>query len=243
MVRILWHHTNAKGEWRTMPVDEWSGDERLWKRAEACVIESARQGDARAFALLWMRFEPRLAAFTRRMCRHYHLSRSDDAWGEVYLEVARSMTTFDPVRSQNPDGGAAFCSWAYRIAARVVVDHAVRGRRVATVEVSVEDWDVLPVDTIQLAAAALEPAEHLALRETVGRIYERIENDDNADRASYLWLIAEGESQQDAASAIGVNPSTGRSWLKRFRLDLEAEQDADAKTAAGAPKKRGQKNA
>jgi RNA polymerase sigma factor (sigma-70 family) len=151
------------------------------------LIAGVRAGDDRCFELLFQRYQPRIAAYVRRMV-HDH-GRGEDITQEVFMSALRRM--------RETDREISFKPWIYEIAKNACIDAFRRGRSAS--EVSFDATDAIgadehgrlaepgatpdsavegkaAIDSLCGAFGGLSPVHHdiLVLRELEGRSYREI---------------------------------------------------------------------
>jgi RNA polymerase sigma factor (sigma-70 family) len=151
------------------------------------LIAGVRAGDDRCFELLFHRYQPRIAAYVRRMV-HDH-GRAEDITQEVFMSALRRM--------RETDREISFKPWIYEIAKNACIDAFRRGRSAS--EVSFDAHDAIgadehgrlaepgatpdsavegkaAIDNLCGAFGGLSPVHHdiLVLRELEGRSYREI---------------------------------------------------------------------
>lgn len=163
---------------------------------EAAVLERARQGDARAFALVVQQYDAGLRALAYRILGDR--DRMDDALQEAYVHAFRALPRFR--------GDSALGTWLYRITYNACLDELKRARSVVPLESISELTDPRPgaSETVPLrrdlavALASLSPS----------------------DRAAVLLVDAQGFDYGTAAEVLGVPAGTVASRLNRARAIL-----------------------
>jgi len=163
----------------TRPTDPGTEDRDL--------VAGVRAGDDRSFELLFQRYQPRIAAYVRRMV-HDH-GRAEDITQEVFMSALR--------RIRETDREITFKPWIYEIAKNACIDAFRRGRHAS--EVSFDAHDAIgadeqgrlaepgatpdsavegkvAIDNLCGAFGGLSPVHHdiLVLRELEGRSYREI---------------------------------------------------------------------
>lgn len=154
------------------------GDDKL--------VTRAKKGDSRAFDLLVLKYQGRVAQLVGRYISNY--AEVEDVTQEAFIKAYRALPKFR--------GDSAFYTWLYRIAANAAKNHLVaRGRRPSS-DMALDDSESLEVpgrlrdnespDEVimgeqleSLISATIEglPAElraALTLREFEGLSYEEI---------------------------------------------------------------------
>jgi RNA polymerase sigma factor (sigma-70 family) len=151
------------------------------------LVERVRAGEDRAFELLFLRYQPRIAAYVRGMVQDH--GRAEDITQEVFISALRRM--------RETDREIAFKPWVYEIAKNACIDAFRRGRNAS--EVSFDARDAIGADdhgrlaepcatpdaavegkvafdNLCGAFGGLSPVHHdiLVLREFEGRSYSEI---------------------------------------------------------------------
>jgi RNA polymerase sigma-70 factor (ECF subfamily) len=166
------------------------------------MIEDARAGDQRAFALLLRQHDERMRGLAWKLLGDR--DRMDDALQEAYVKAWCSLGTF---RSD-----ASFGTWLYRIAYNACMDELRRGARRPTPQ----DW----TDTGQQpAVTGAGPERQVVASETVLRLLASLPED---QRAAVVLVDSEGFDNQTAADILGVAVGTVASRLSRARATLRA---------------------
>ena len=110
------------------------------------LVARVRAGDERAFESLFVRYQPRIAAFVRSRLRDH--GRAEDITQEVFISALR--------RLRETDTEIAFKPWIYEIAKNACIDAWRRSRN--TDEISFDEQDALGADDHgRLAQPALTP--------------------------------------------------------------------------------------
>src|SRR5690348_17539686 len=114
------------------------------------LIRRAIGGDERALRQLWSQYAPHIDAVVRRLVGDVDLAA--DIAQEVWIQIFRALPSFR--------GDAQFGTWAHRIAVNRTLNALRRTRRMASVEVDVEDdtASVEPEGERALLAASIEDA-------------------------------------------------------------------------------------
>jgi RNA polymerase sigma-70 factor (ECF subfamily) len=163
---------------------------------EAALVRAARHGDREAFVQLVRLHQAGVRAFAYGLLGDRVLA--EDIAQEAFLRAWRGLYAFR--------GDAAFATWVYAIARRVVLDE-VRRPRVRTVPVdeaaTLADWrvgDPVLRGDLERALQALEPAQ----------------------REAFLLVVVLGLSYQEAGGMTGCPAGTVASRVFRARTRLAA---------------------
>src|SRR5215468_5176946 len=98
--------------------------------SEPLIIRRAIDGDERALRALWTRHAPHIDMVVRRLVGT-DLDLAADIAQEVWIQIFRALPSFR--------GDAQFGTWAHRIAVNRTLNALRRTKRMAAVEVDVED--------------------------------------------------------------------------------------------------------
>src|SRR5438477_11892963 len=119
-------------------------------------LKRAIAGDERAMQRLWSQHAPHIDAVVRRLCGDPELAA--DISQEVWMQIFRALPSYR--------GDSQFSTWAHRIAVNRTLNALRRTKRLAAIEVEVEeDSAAVEMDTersfiaasIDSAAAKLSP--------------------------------------------------------------------------------------
>ncbi len=170
-------------------------DEALYRRT--------RGGDMPAFDTLYARYEKRLFGFMLRMLRNRQ--DSEDLFHEAFLNVLKS-------REVSFDQGS-FCTWIYRIARNLCLNHLRSGKRGqgAMTRVQHDASPPMPSAEEQVAQGELCSVLHRAvssLPETLAEVYH---------------LRSSGLSYEEMASVLHVPLGTVKSRMNQMTNQLKVE--------------------
>ena len=179
-------------------MDDTSPDPILVKRAQA--------GDRRAFDLLVLRYQHRLAKLIARYVRDH--SEVMDVAQESFIKAYRALPKFR--------GDSAFYTWLYRIAINTAKNHLVsRGRRTLESAVAIEDAEQYS-DQDELRDFATP--ERIAMRDEIERTVIAAIDDLPEDlRVAISLRELEGMSYEDISVAMDCPIGTVRSRIFRAR--------------------------
>ena len=169
------------------------------------LVQRAQRGDLRAFDLLVLKYQGRIAALVSRYVSD--AGEVEDVTQEAFIKAYRALGKFR--------GDSAFYTWLYRIAANAAKNHLVaKGRRpeaYATIE------DAEGFDEGGMFSESASP-EALAMG---GELAEVIESALNAlpDELKAALMLREfdGLSYDDIADVLGCPVGTVRSRIFRAR--------------------------
>ena len=169
------------------------------------LVQRAQRGDLRAFDLLVLKYQGRIAALVSRYVSD--AGEVEDVTQEAFIKAYRALGKFR--------GDSAFYTWLYRIAANAAKNHLVaKGRRpeaYATIE------DAEGFDEGGMFSESASP-EALAMG---GELAEVVESALNALpgelKAALMLREFDGLSYDDIADVLGCPVGTVRSRIFRAR--------------------------
>src|SRR4051794_1749392 len=177
-------------------------------RSDERLVSTAKDGDERAFEVLYERHSPAILRYCRSLLRS--TQEAEDVKQEVFVLAISALR-----RGAEPD---AFRPWLYRVAHNASMSH-LRMRR----PVLVADNGVLvgPV-------AAAEPVQHY--REELRQLLDDIGTLPDVQRGALLLREMDGFSYEQVGEVLGLSRSTVRATIFRARrtlLGLAEARDAD----------------
>ncbi len=175
------------------------------------LVEKAQQGDKKAFNLLVVRYQNRVAGLLTR-----YVSRDDipDIVQESFIKAYRSLASFR--------GESAFYTWLYRIAVNTAKNHLTAlGRRPPKEDILAEDAESYDAGT-QLREA--NTPENLVLSNELKRVvFETIENLPEELKMAITLREIEGLSYEEIAEVMSCPVGTVRSRIFRAREAIDAK--------------------
>ncbi len=173
------------------------------------LVQRAQRGDLRAFDLLVLKYQTRIAALVSRYVSD--TGEVEDVTQEAFVKAYRALGKFR--------GDSAFYTWLYRIAANAAKNHLVaKGRRPAA-DATIEDAEGF--DEGGLLSESASP-EALAMG---GELAEVVESALNAlpDELKAALMLREfdGLSYDDIADVLGCPVGTVRSRIFRAREAID----------------------
>lgn len=175
------------------------------------LVEKAQQGDKKAFNLLVVRYQNRVAGLLTR-----YVSRDDipDIVQESFIKAYRSLALFR--------GESAFYTWLYRIAVNTAKNHLTAlGRRPPKEDILAEDAESYDAGT-QLREA--DTPENLVLSNELKRVvFETIENLPEELKMAITLREIEGLSYEEIAEVMSCPVGTVRSRIFRAREAIDAK--------------------
>lgn len=176
---------------------------------DQALVERAQQGDKKAFNLLVIRYQNRVAGLLTR-----YVARDDipDIVQESFIKAYRSLNSFR--------GESAFYTWLYRIAVNTAKNHLTAlGRRPPKEDILAEDAESYD-SGVQLREA--DTPENLVLSEELKRIvFDTIENLPDELRRAITLREIEGLSYEEIAEVMECPVGTVRSRIFRAREAID----------------------
>jgi RNA polymerase sigma-70 factor, ECF subfamily len=165
---------------------------------EQLTIRRAIEGDETALRSLWSRHAPHIDMVVRRLVG-FDPDLAEDIAQEVWIQIFRALPSYR--------GDSQFSTWAHRIAVNRTLNALRRTRRLAAIEVEVEeDTAAVEMDTersfiaasIETATAKLSPGA----------------------RAVFVLHDVEGYTHEEIAQELGITSGGSKSQLFKARAKL-----------------------
>lgn len=175
------------------------------------LVEAVRAGDDAAFAELYRRYHPRVAAYIRRMVRDH--GRSEDVAQDTFLNALRRMRA--------TEGPIAFRPWIFEIARNASIDLHRRASR--TDEVSIDaEGGLAPADSLRLIHAS-GPDRAVLVNECLEQIQGAFDGLSDTHHRILVMRELEGLSYAEIGRRTGLTRPAVESALFRARRRLEQE--------------------
>ena len=169
------------------------------------LVQRAQRGDLRAFDLLVLKYQGRIAALVSRYVSD--AGEVEDVTQEAFIKAYRALGKFR--------GDSAFYTWLYRIAANAAKNHLVAKGRRPGADATIEDAEGF--DEGGMLSESASP-EALAMG---GELAEAVESALNALpgelKAALVLREFDGLSYDDIADVLGCPVGTVRSRIFRAR--------------------------
>ncbi|WGE32648.1 RNA polymerase sigma factor RpoE [Actinobacillus genomosp. 2] len=179
--------------------------------ADQELVERAQKGDKKAFNLLVVRYQNRVAGLLTR-----YVSRDDipDIVQESFIKAYRSLESFR--------GESAFYTWLYRIAVNTAKNHLTAlGRRPPKEDILAEDAESFDVG-VQLRES--DTPENMVLSDELKRVvFDTIENLPEELKTAITLRELEGLSYEEIAEVMQCPVGTVRSRIFRAREAIDAK--------------------
>ena len=175
------------------------------------LVEKAQQGDKKAFNLLVVRYQNRVAGL---LTRYVYRDDIPDIVQESFIKAYRSLASFR--------GESAFYTWLYRIAVNTAKNHLTAlGRRPPKEDILAEDAESYDAGT-QLRET--DTPENLVLSNELKRVvFETIENLPEELKMAITLREIEGLSYEEIAEVMSCPVGTVRSRIFRAREAIDAK--------------------
>lgn len=165
-----------------------------------------RNGDARAFETLYVRYKGRLFRYLQHQCRDAQIT--EELYHDIWLKVIGARSNYEVA--------AKFSTWLFRIAHNRLVDHFRAQARNPLRDSISPSWDDPESD--EVSSIPGPPSNHpewrLGRKQLALRLLEEIGSLPPPQREAFL-LSHEAELNVDEiASATGVNRETAKSRLR-----------------------------
>jgi RNA polymerase sigma-70 factor, ECF subfamily len=165
---------------------------------EQLTIRRAIEGDETALKSLWSRHAPHIDMVVRRLVG-FDPDLAEDIAQEVWIQIFRALPSYR--------GDSQFSTWAHRIAVNRTLNALRRTKRLAAIEIAVEeDTASVEMDTersfiaasIEMAAAKLSPGA----------------------RTVFVLHDVEGYTHEEIAQELGITSGGSKSQLFKARAKL-----------------------
>ena len=162
------------------------------------VIQRAIRGDEAAMRSLWSRHAPHVDAVVRRLVGG-DLDLAADIAQEVWIQIFRALPQYR--------GDSQFGTWAHRIAVNRTLNALRKTRRLAKIEVDVEE-DTAMVEPDHDRSLMMATIDDAAARLSPGA------------RAVFLLHDVEGFTHEEIAERLGITSGGSKSQLFKARAKL-----------------------
>jgi RNA polymerase sigma-70 factor (ECF subfamily) len=164
---------------------------------DSFTIRRAIQGDEAALRALWVAHAPRIDAVVRRLVGD--ADHAADIAQEVWIQIFRALPTWR--------GDSLFSTWAHRIAVNRTLNALRSVRRIAKLEVGIED------DTV----AVEEDPDRSFLAQSIDEAVQQLPP---GARAVFVLHDIEGYTHDEIATELGITAGGSKSQLFKARAKL-----------------------
>jgi RNA polymerase sigma-70 factor, ECF subfamily len=180
------------------------------RRVDEELVARAQQGDKKAFDLLVLKYQHRVAGLISRYMRDP--SETLDVVQEAFIKAYRALPSFR--------GDSAFYTWLYRIAINTVKNYLVaQGRRPPGEDVEAEL--AVQTDAGGRLRELATPESHLLTDEIARTVHGALEDLPEDLRTAIVLREIEGLSYEEIASAMDCPIGTVRSRIFRAREAID----------------------
>lgn len=180
------------------------------REIDQALVERAQAGDRRAFDLLVLKYQQRIAALIGRYLRDS--SEVLDVTQDAFLKAYRALPGFR--------GESAFYTWIYRIAINTVKNHIVAQNR----RPPGDDLDAELAEQMDMGARLRDSAtpEREALSDEIARtVQDALDALPEDLRAAIMFREIDGMSYEEIATAMECPIGTVRSRIFRAREAID----------------------
>lgn len=177
------------------------------REVDQALVERAQKGDKRAFELLVIKYQRKLARLLSRMVRDP--AEIEDITQESFIKAYRALPQFR--------GESAFYTWLYRIAVNTAKNYLVaRGRRApTTTEFSSEEAEGF--EDAELLRDIATPDAELQTKQIASAVNKAVEALPEELRTAITLREIEGLSYEEIAQMMDCPIGTVRSRIFRAR--------------------------
>lgn len=160
-------------------------------------LKRAIAGDERALQRLWSQHAPHIDAVVRRLCGDPELAA--DISQEVWMQIFRALPSYR--------GDSQFGTWAHRIAVNRTLNALRKVRRIAKLEVDIEDDSVLTE----------QDSDRTFVAESIEEAMRKLSP---GARAVFVLHDIEGYTHGEIGAELGITPGGSKSQLFKARARL-----------------------
>jgi RNA polymerase sigma-70 factor (ECF subfamily) len=182
---------------------------------DAAIVRRAIEGDERAMRLLWNQHSPHVDAIVRRLAADPDLAQ--DIAQEVWIQIFRALPSWR--------GEAKFSTWVHRIAVNRALNALRRTRRLASLEMAIEED----------SATVEQDGERTLLARTIEEAVQRLSP---GARTVFLLHDVEGYTHEEIATELGISPGGSKSQLFKARAKLRRLLAPLVETSTAGPLER-----
>jgi RNA polymerase sigma-70 factor (ECF subfamily) len=180
------------------------------RTADQVLVARAQQGDKRAFDLLVLKYQQKVANLISRYIRDP--SEVMDVSQDAFLKAYRALPAFR--------GESAFYTWLYRIAVNTVKNHLVaQGRRPPGDDLEAEVAEQMDMG-VRLRESGT-PERHVLTDEIARTVQKALDDLPDDLRTAIVLREFEGMSYEEIATAMECPIGTVRSRIFRAREAID----------------------
>ncbi len=171
------------------------------------LVERAQRGDKRAFELLVMKYQRRLARLLSRMVRD--AAEIEDITQESFIKAYRALPQFR--------GDSAFYTWLYRIAVNTAKNYLVAKGRRAPTTTEFDSEEAEGFEDGDLLRDIATPDAELHTKQVARAVNEAVDTLPEELRTAITLREIEGLSYEEIAQMMNCPIGTVRSRIFRAR--------------------------
>ena len=160
-------------------------------------LKRAIAGDERAMQRLWSQHAPHIDAVVRRLCGDPELAA--DISQEVWMQIFRALPSYR--------GDSQFGTWAHRIAVNRTLNALRKIRRIAKLEIDIEDD----------SAVTENDSDRTFVAESIEQAMGKLSP---GARAVFVLHDVEGYTHGEIGEELGITPGGSKSQLFKARAKL-----------------------
>lgn len=179
-------------------------------------IQRAAAGDERALRQLWTQHAPHIDAVVLRLCGDRDLAA--DITQDVWMQIFRALPGYR--------GESQFSTWAHRIAVNRTLNALRKVRRLARVELDIDEG------ANAIADDAEDTSERTFIAESIDQAVRRLAP---GARTVFTLHDVEGYTHEEIAQELGITAGGSKSQLAKARTKLRRmlAHLADVSSSAG----------
>lgn len=182
----------------------------MTEQTDQQLVDRVQAGDRRAFDLLVLRYQNRVAGLVSRFIQDSQ--EVEDVCQEAFIKAYRALASFR--------GESAFYTWLYRIAVNTAKNHLVaRNRRPPASDLEVEEAELTDIGTglrdLESPEGSLSTAKlKLAIEQAIEELPEEL-------RTAFTLREFSGLSYEDITEVMDCPVGTVRSRIFRAREAID----------------------
>lgn len=172
------------------------------------LVERVQQGDKRAFDLLVVKYQRKLARLLSQLIRDP--AEVEDIAQETFIKAYRALPSFR--------GDSAFYTWLYRIGINTAKNFLVsQGRKVPTIEGNFDNEDAENFEEATKYKEVSTPESELMSKQVAQTVNKSLDSLPEELRTAIILREIEGLSYEDIATIMECPIGTVRSRIFRAR--------------------------
>ena len=164
-------------------------------------VQRAIDGDEVALRQLWMQHAPHIDAIVLRLCGDRDLAA--DIAQEVWIQIFRALPGYR--------GDSQFGTWAHRIAVNRTLNALRKVRRIARVELEIEEGESVASDGTE------DAMDRTFLADSIDHAVRRLAP---GARTVFTLHDVEGYTHEEIAQELGITSGGSKSQLAKARAKL-----------------------